>query len=312
MRHSYLRSADRAAGRGERASRVACPPLVAVAHGSTDPGAGSAIADLISLTRARAAARGWPGLDARAAFLDHARPSAGQVLGALAGGARSHGAPDRPAPDDATGTHPVVVLPLLLTAAYHSGTDLPAALREAQAASPWLTISYGEPLGPHPALWRALDRRLAEAGEDARADRTAVVLASAGSSQPTANAAVARMAADWQRARGWRAVVPAYASAAAPGPGQAVAALLRDGATRVVVATYLLAPGRFADRIRDASLAAGAAAVSSPLGAVPEVADVLLQRYAEARAAAVVRSGPVPRPSGSPGLALATRVSARS
>jgi sirohydrochlorin ferrochelatase len=271
---------------------------VAVAHGSADPRAGAAIGDLITLARARAAARGGPELDARAAFLGHAPPPVSQVLAAL----------DGPS---------VVVLPLLLTAAYHSSTDIPGVLREAQDAFPWLRIAYGEPLGPHPALLRALDRRLAEADEDLRpvageapgglAGRrasTAVVLAAAGSSRPAADAAVARMAADWQAARGWRAVVPAYASAASPTPGQAVAALLRDGAPRVVVATYLLAPGLFADRIRDASRAAGAAAVSGPLGAAPEVADVLLQRYAEARAAATRQ------PAGWPGLALERRASA--
>jgi sirohydrochlorin ferrochelatase len=231
-----------------------------------------------------------------------------QVLGALAGRPRDHGAADRPAPGEAARSGQVVVLPLLLTAAYHSGTDLPAALRQAQAAHPGLTISYGEPLGPHPGLWRALDRRLAEAGQDSRTSRTAVVLAAAGSSQPAANAAVARMAAGWQQARGWRAVMPAYASAAGPTPGQAVAALLRDGAPRVVVATYLLAPGLFADRIRDASLAAGAAAVSGPLGAAPEIADVLLQRYAAARAAPVGQTSTVVHNR----LAMATRVSARS
>jgi sirohydrochlorin ferrochelatase len=317
---------------------VACPPLVAVAHGSTDPRAGSAIADLISLARSRAVTRGWPGLDARAAFLGHAPPSAAQVLGALAGSvpdhrapdhrapdhrapdhrAPDHRAPDRPAPDDDARSCPVVVLPLLLTAAYHSGTDIPGALREAQAAYPWLTISYGEPLSPHPALLRVLDRRLAEAGQEGRADRTAVVLAAAGSSRPAANAAVARMATAWQQASRWRAVVPAYASAATPTPEQAVTALLRDGAPRVVVATYLLAPGLFADRIHAASLAAGAAAVSGPLGVAPEVADVLLQRYAEARTALVLQNGTLLRngtgtpPPGSPAWPLATQVSARS
>ena len=259
---------------------------MAVAHGSRDPRAGAAIADLITVARARAAARGGPELDARAAFLGHAPPSVSrQVLTAL----------DSPS---------VVVLPLLLTAAYHSGTDIPGALREARAVSPGLRIAYGEPLGPHPSLLRALESRLAEADGDPCPGSTAVVLAAAGSSRPAANAAVARMAADWQAARGWRAVVPGYASAASPTPGQAVAALLRDGAQRVVVATYLLAPGLFADRIRDASLAAGAAAVSRPLGAAPEVADVLLQRYAEARVAATRP------PAGWPGLALETRASA--
>ncbi len=74
-----------------------------------------------------------------------------------------------------------------------------------------------------------------------------------------------------------------YASAAEPSPAAAVAGLLRDGAPRVAVATYLLAPGLFADRIRQAALAAGAVAVSPALGARAEVADVLLDRFAEAR-----------------------------
>jgi sirohydrochlorin ferrochelatase len=50
----------------------------------------------------------------------------------------------------------------------------------------------------------------------------------------------------------------------------------------VLVASYLLAPGLFADRIRDASLAAGAAAISPALGASPELADVVVDRYQEA------------------------------
>jgi sirohydrochlorin ferrochelatase len=61
-----------------------------------------------------------------------------------------------------------------------------------------------------------------------------------------------------------------------------VAGLLRAGARRVVVATYLLAPGCFADRIRGSSIAAGAAAVSPVLGASAEIADVLLDRFQEA------------------------------
>jgi len=60
-----------------------------------------------------------------------------------------------------------------------------------------------------------------------------------------------------------------------------------------VVASYLLAPGLFADRIRAASLAAGAAAASPALlpwppaaagAAASEVADVVLDRYQEASA----------------------------
>jgi sirohydrochlorin ferrochelatase len=267
------------------------PPLVAIAHGSRDPRAGATVAELLAATRHRAGAIGLPGLDVRAAFLGHAPPSAMQVLTALAG--------ERPPSRAST----VVVLPLLLTAAYHSGTDIPGLLDEAQATLPALRIRYGEPLGPHPGLLRALERRLAEAGAAAAAapgqtaagqtapEQTAVVLASAGSSDPAASTVIARMAADWQAARGWQAVLPAYASAASPTPAEAVARLLSSGARHVVVASYLLAPGLFADRIRASSLAAGAAVVSAPLGAAAEVAEVVLARYQRAVARAGAHEG---------------------
>ncbi len=259
------------------------PPLVAVAHGSRDPRAAATVGALLGLVCRRAADTGYPGLDVRAAYLGHAAPTLGQALGALDGEA--------------------VVLPLLLTAAYHSKTDIPKALHEARSTRPRLDITYGRPLGPHPLLLRALDRRLAEAlqdtGEDTGQDtgpgdtsageavppgETAVVLAAAGSSDPAANAVISDLAARWQSARGWRAVVPAYASAASPAPPEAVAAARRAGARRVLVASYLLSPGIFADQIRGDCLAAGAAVVSAVLGAAPEVAEVVLGRYAESLA----------------------------
>jgi sirohydrochlorin ferrochelatase len=236
------------------ASRV----LVAVAHGSTDPRASATIAELAALARERS-----PGLDLRTAFLGHAPPSLPQVLSTIEA--------DRE----------VTVLPLLLTAAHHSKADIPRMLARTPLGSRRARVSYGATLGPHPLLLDALERRLAEADPGADPAGTAVVLAAAGSSDPEANATIARMAAQWQARTGWFAVRPAYASAAAPSPAAAVTGLLRDGAPRVVVATYLLAPGLFADRIRHAALAAGAAAVSSALGACAEVADVMLGRFAQ-------------------------------
>ena len=295
------------------------PPLVAVAHGSTDPRAGATITRLMRLVSDLAGQSGLAGLDTRTAYLGHAPPSVTQVLGALAAPAAGAGRPGsgRAGPGrPAAGPRPVVVLPLLLTAAYHSETDLPALLGAARGALPGLRISYGEPLGPHPLLLRALDRRLAECGAPAAPGTSdpgithlpgplpggqrparpgplpsspgdiAVVLASAGSGL-AANAAIARLAASWQAARGWRAVVPAYAAVQAPDPAAAVSALLRGGAPCVLVATYLLAPGVFADQVTAAALRAGAAGVSGVLGAAPEVAEVILARYA----AAMPRSG---------------------
>lgn len=267
--------------------------LVAVAHGSADPRAAVTITDLMAVAAERAAARGLSLPEVRAAYLGHAAPSLPQVMGAI-GRAR------------------VTVLPLLLTAAYHSKTDVPRVLARVSGEFPRLQVSYGATLGPHPLLLSALERRLAEAdplgpADPARRAQTGVVLAAAGSTDPEANATVTRLAAQWQARAGWFAVRPA--SAAAPGPpptlgpqalgaqasqasgaptpgastpAEAVTGLLRAGARRVLVATYLLAPGLFADRIRATALAAGAAAVSPALGASPEVAEVLLDRYQEA------------------------------
>ena len=234
--------------------------LVLVAHGSADPRAAATIGELIRLVAHRAAERGLGVPAPRAAYLGHAAPSVPQVMRALE--------PDVP----------VTVLPLLLTAAYHSKTDIPRLLARVGAGR---RFTYGEPLGPHPLLLRALERRLPEVAFGERAE-TGVVLAAAGSSDPEANATVARLAAQWQARAGWYAVRAAYASAVGPDPATAVTQLREAGARRVVVASYLLAPGLFADRIRDASLAAGAAAVAPVLGASPEVADVVLDRYQEA------------------------------
>jgi sirohydrochlorin ferrochelatase len=290
MRNPHLRAAD---GRPVPA-RAWPPPLIAVAHGSRDPAAAEVITGLMEVTSARAHRAGLPGLTVRAAYLGHARPSVAEVLEALRGPAPGQPVAASPparlsasqAPSGPSGgQQAAVVLPLLLTEAYHSGTDLPAVLGEISRDQPGLSLSYGAPLGPHRGLLRALERRLAEAGAPATrapAAGTAVVLAAAGSSRPAANAAVARAARAWQSARGWRCVVPAYASAASPTPGEAVAALVQAGASRVVVATYLLAPGVFADQVREQALAAGAQAVSAPLGSAPEVAGVLLERYLQA------------------------------
>ena len=240
-------------------------PLVAVAHGSRDPRAAATVSELLAVVRYRAMAWGLGGLDIKAAFLDHCAPSLPQALSAVGG-------------DGAC-----VVVPLLLTAAYHSKADIPAKIAAASAATP-LDVSCAGTLGPHPLLLAALERRLAEAGVAARdpaaRSRTSVVLAAAGSSDPAANVTIAALAARWQATRGWHAVVPAYASAAGPRPDEAVRALLAGGVPGpVVVATYLLAPGYFADKIRDAALGAGASVVSAALGAAPEVADVVLDRY---------------------------------
>ncbi|MFB9622944.1 sirohydrochlorin chelatase [Nonomuraea helvata] len=224
---------------------------MAVAHGSRDPRAAATVAALLDQVP----------LDVRVAYLDHCAPTLAQAL---------------------SGLQEAVVLPLLLTEAYHSRVDLPAALNDVRAREPRLRVHYGATLGPHPLLLTALERRLAEAGVPPGDPDTAVVLVSAGSSDARANAVITDLARAWRRS-GWWTVSAAYASAAGPSPAEAVAALRRAGAPRVAVAPYLLAPGYFADKVRRSTLEAGAAVVSDVLGPAPELVDVLLERYEQAQ-----------------------------
>jgi sirohydrochlorin ferrochelatase len=225
---------------------------VAVAHGSRDPRAAATVESLLDLVRAA-------GLDVRASYLDHVPPSPVQALRGL---------------DEA------VVLPLLLTPAYHSKIDLPGVLAVARRRAPALSVRVTGTLGPHPLLLDALERRLAEVGVVPAPD-TALVLVAAGSSDPAANAMIAAMARSWRR-RGWYDVRAAYASAASPAPAEAVAGLYAAGAPRVAVASYFLAPGYFADKVRAAAEEAGARAVSPVLGAAPELAEIIVERYGRA------------------------------
>lgn len=232
-------------------------PLLAVAHGSRDPRSAEAVGAVFDRVRALR-----PELDVRVSYLDHVAPGAEEALEELAAG----------------GAGEAVVLPVLLTAAYHSKVDLPKVVAGALERSPWLRVHRARTLGPHPLLLDAVERRLAEAGATADGD-TALVLASAGSSDPEANATIEAMAARLAGRGPWREVAAAFASASRPTPGEAVRALRERGARRVAVATYLLAPGFFADRIRAQSLEAGASVVSEALGDAPELARVVLDRY---------------------------------
>jgi sirohydrochlorin ferrochelatase len=100
------------------------------------------------------------------------------------------------------------------------------------------------------------------------------VLAAAGSSDPRSVADVEATAA-LLRERWAGPVSCGYGSAATPSVPDAVAAARSTGAHRVVLASYLLAPGHFHDKLA----AAGADVVTAPLLPDDRIAAVLLDRY---------------------------------
>lgn len=245
--------------------RTAQPALVAVAHGSSDPRAAAAVATLLGAVRALS-----PGLDVRPAFLGRPRPGLGEALW------QAHG----------DGHREVVVLPLLLGAAFHARTDLPAAVDDAVARLPGpLRVLVADVLGPDPRLPAVALRRLSTAGVALGDPALGVVLAAAGSSHPPANAAVRAVARAWALAMPWHGVLAAFATTATPSVSGAIAALRASGARRVAVASWFLAPGVLPARVAaEATAADPRAVVAAPLvtvaaGADPGLAQLVLQRY---------------------------------
>ncbi|WFE24003.1 CbiX/SirB N-terminal domain-containing protein [Solwaraspora sp. WMMD937] len=244
-------------------------PIVLVAHGSRDLRAATATRALV---RAVAAAR--PGVDVRAAYLDHAGPRPGAVLADL----------------QAAGYPAATVVPLLLTEAFHGRVDIPEVVRAAYRDGLRMPVTTTPVLGPSvgsgavdPLLTAGLRRRLAEAGTG----WDAVVLAAAGTRSAPARETVAVAATAFGAELG-APCVEGFASAAPPTAGAAVEILRTAGARRVAVAAYFLAPGLLYDTAMASARQAGAVCVAAPLAGAPELARLVLRRVDRAAAPAQV------------------------
>ncbi|GAA4944968.1 sirohydrochlorin chelatase [Actinoplanes utahensis] len=208
--------------------------LIAVAHGTRSPAGRRQIERL-----AAAAARRRPGLDVRLCYVDVQEPKVADIVAGVVAEGR-----------------PAVVVPLLLSCGYHVRVDIAEAV-----AGTGFPVSA--PLGPDPVFTGSLRRNL-PAGADA------VVLASAGSSDPLWVAGIREVAAELPGR-----VELGYTSGSGPRVADVVARLRAEGARTVAVASYLLAEGLFYRTLH----AAGADAVTPPLCADPAVADLVLRRF---------------------------------
>ena len=222
--------------------------LVLCAHGAADVRGRRTVSDLAAAVRHLRR-----DLHVELAFVDVQPPAVGDVVDRLAR------------------QRPLVVVPLLLCGGYHVRVDV------ARAVAPWPAAASAGPLGPHPALTDLMRQRVVEAG-GRPGDH--VVVAAAGSSRPEATADAQQVALDLGRTWPGRVTV-GFGSAASPSATEAVETARRDGAGRVIIASYLLGHGFFHTKLTRA----GADAVTEPLGAHPAVVQVVLARYAESVAA---------------------------
>ncbi|NHI16816.1 sirohydrochlorin chelatase [Microbacterium excoecariae] len=219
---------------------MSAPALICCSHGTDSPEGRSTISRLVA-----AAARAIGDVPVRETYVDVQHPQVDEVVAATPGDA--------------------VVVPLLLSPGFHTSVDIGRAARSRPG------VVATDTLGPHPLLADILAERVA-ALRPAPGD--AVVLAASGSSRPEAAESVERVR-DALTERLGRPVGVGYAYGATPKVAEAVADARRAGAGRVIVASYVLAPGHFARLVAGA----GADATTAPLGDDPRVAEIVAERY---------------------------------
>ncbi|MDF2443419.1 MAG: hypothetical protein JWR01_1622 [Subtercola sp.] len=242
------------------------PALLAVSHGTSSAEGQNAVTRLVEAVARAAGVLVLPG------HVDVQQPDVPAVLSSLPGGRAA------------------VIVPLLLSAGFHVHVDL--VNEAAEAARDDREVVVGRALGPDRRIAELLARRLAETG---LRPGDSVVLGCAGSTDERAVRDCVEVAHQLG-AIIHRTVSTGFISAAAPRLEAAIRAAKEEHPSeRVVVSTYLLAPGFF----NDLAHAMDADAVSDPLlvvgqAAPSELVEVVLDRYSEA-----VRRG-VPAGSGRP------------
>ena len=244
-------------------------PMLVVGHGTrSDSGVAEFNAFMDRLQRRQDA----PYRAAAGGFIELSRPPVTEAVASLV----------------SQGHRELIALPLVLVAAGHGKGDIPAALLRERERHPGMSYSYGRPLGPHPGLLEILERRIEKMlGDTERAD-THVLLVGRGSTDPDANAEIAKVARLLLEGRGYAGVEPAFVSLADPGVPAGLEKLRRLGAERIVVAPYFLFPGILPDRIVSQT---EAFAIEHPdlmidvaelIGDCDELAEMVIERYNEA------------------------------
>jgi sirohydrochlorin cobaltochelatase len=248
------------------------PPLLLVGHGTRSDAGVAEFTRFVGRVRARTRDR-VPAVDG--GFIELARPSVADAVARLV------------APE-AGGPRPIVAVPLVLTAAGHGKGDIPAALARELVRHPGLSYRYGRPLGPHPVLQDVAAARIDAALAGAPRRDTHVVLVARGSTDPDANAEIAKVARLLWEGRGYAAAEFCFISLAEPSVPAALHRAVLLGARRIVVAPYFLFPGVLPDRVVAQARQFGAGhrglevTVAGLIGGCEELAGLVLERYDEA------------------------------
>ncbi len=198
----------------------------------------------------------------------------------------------------AAGAQAIIAVPLVLLGASHLKDDGPGALSRGRARHPEVAFTYARDLGVHPVILALVEERVREAaallGDAGDSEPSAILLVGRGSSDPDANADLAkaaRLLADRRHLLGGddlEEVQAAFVSLARPSVHEGLDRLFALGARRIAVVPYFLFTGVLLRRIGSQAEAWAAARPTShvrvgrELGPDERIARLVLERYEEA------------------------------
>lgn len=205
--------------------------LLIAAHGSRD---GSGVEEFQNFADAWQNLR--PDRSQAAGFLEFASPTIGEAADDLV----------------KQGAKRITVVPAMLMAAGHVKNDVPSEIQDARDRHPGTIFRMARPLDIHPALLELCQIRYREAlvgRPDVPPDESVLLLVGRGTSDPDANANIARVSRFlWESyGVGWASV--AFSGLASPNVDEALTVVRKLGYRRIVVQPYFLFDGVLLKRV---------------------------------------------------------------
>jgi sirohydrochlorin ferrochelatase len=211
--------------------------------------------------------RSAPEIAVEAGFLELSEPPAGAALDRLV----------------SRGITRLSVVPLMLNAAGHVKSDVPAVVLEGRRRHPGVELHYGRPLGPDHGLLSLARRRISSAGGEG----LPLALLARGTSDPDANGDACKAARLVGECVGSRMVVAGFSGVTWPGVPEALEQLRMLGADRIVCFAWFLFTGVLVERMKpdfaSFSEQTGVEIIDAGyLGPAPALVPLVLERHAEA------------------------------
>ncbi len=207
--------------------------LLIAAHGSRDE---AGVVEFLAMAEAWRALR--PDRLQAAGFLEFARPTIGEAIDDLV----------------RQGAQRIVVAPAMLMAAGHVKNDVPSEIHEARTRHAGVSFHMARALDIHPALLDLCQVRYREALEgrsEVAPARTLLLLVGRGTSDPDANANIARVSRFLWEAYGVGWANVGFSGMTEPSVDNALTVCRRLGFERIVVQPYFLFDGILLKRIQE-------------------------------------------------------------